>query len=442
MSARSVSVAALACAALVTMTAAAPTAPPRYPQALAANPGGTTLAFETDAGAAVSGVQIFIAAGLDRETTATSGVSALVAESIERTAVTPEGATAPLPLKDAIAARGGTLTYTVDGRSVHYYLEARTEKLAGLVALFGKALLAPDFSPHTLAAARAALGARIADLESSALSVGIQMFRRSYYSGGTAQPALGNTASIAALSSADVAAFYQANYRRAGLNASAVGGLAPGLGEALATIATGLPAGAAPAVEEKARSIPAQAPRIVAHRDIAAPWVVVGFAAPAPASHDFGAMLVLEALLSDAFERSSATTLGFVERSVGAFYLYDSTPASLVVYVNGTEVDPSLALRELLVVAKSLSLKPLGEGPLRHFKTAAEGQFVADSVSLSDRAYLLGSFGAQGLGTDSINAALDALESTTPADVQRVAKAYLQRYIVALVLPRDGTDSR
>ena len=36
-----------------------------------------------------------------------------------------------------------------------------------------------------------------------------------------------------------------------------------------------------------------------------------------------------------------------------------------------------------------------------------------------------------------MNAALDALEQTTPADVQRVAKAYLQRYIVALVLPRQ-----
>jgi predicted Zn-dependent peptidase len=62
-------------------------------------------------------------------------------------------------------------------------------------------------------------------------------------------------------------------------------------------------------------------------------------------------------------------------------------------------------------------------------------------VSLSDRAYLLGSFASQGLGTDSINAALTALEATTPADVQRVAKTYLQRYIVALVLPRQTAGS-
>jgi predicted Zn-dependent peptidase len=59
-------------------------------------------------------------------------------------------------------------------------------------------------------------------------------------------------------------------------------------------------------------------------------------------------------------------------------------------------------------------------------------------VSLSDRSYLLGTFASQGLGTDSINAALAQLENTTAADVQRVAKKYLQRYIVALVLPRQS----
>jgi len=199
-----------------------------------------------------------------------------------------------------------------------------------------------------------------------------------------------------------------------------------------------LPEGPVSAVVERAKTIPAEAPRIVAHRDVGAPWVVVGYAAPSPNSKDFGAMLLLESLLAGAFDRTSTTSLGLVEKSVGAFYLYDSTPASLVVYVNGSETDPSLALREVLVVSRSLSLKPLGPDALKHFKTAAEGEFLTDSVSLSDRSYLLGTFASQGLGTDSINAALAQLENTTAADVQRVAKKYLQRYIVALVLPRQS----
>ena len=123
------------------------------------------------------------------------------------------------------------------------------------------------------------------------------------------------------------------------------------------------------------RSIPASPPRIIARRDVGAPWVVVGFAAPAPDSRDFGAMLVLESLLSDAFERRSTTTLGSIEKSIGATYLYDTSPASLVVYVNGALVDPSMALRELLVVSHSLSQKPIGAQTARTFQGRGRGSF-------------------------------------------------------------------
>ena len=428
----------VAVVALAASLGAAPAAAPsqRYPAASATALGSLRYLAENDADAAVSGVQIFIAAGLDREAPQQNGVSALVAESLLRTPIDGE------PLREAIAGAGGSLNYTVDGRSVHYYLEGRSERLAALVRIFGRALAAPDFSSATVAAGRAALTARLAEFEGSPLSVGIQMFRRSYYTGGAGQPALGNATTLAGLGGADLTAFYRANYLRSAVTASAVGRIGSELGTALEGVADGLAPGAPAAVAEKARSIPAEAPRIVAHRDVGAPWVVVGFAAPSPNSRDFGAMLVLESLLSSAFERSSATTPGLAQRSVGAFYLYESSPASVVVYVNGQQIDPSLALREVLAVSKTLALKPLGAPALARFKTSAEGQFLTDSVDLSDRAYLLGTFASQGLGDDAINAALVALEKTTPADVQRVAKSYLQRYIVALVLPRGGSGGR
>jgi zinc protease len=416
--------------ALGALTAAAPSVSARFPTATLQDLGTAKLLGESDADAPVSGLQIFVAAGLDRETALANGEAALLAEGVLRTQV--DGT----PLRDAIAAQGGALTYTVDGRSTHYYLEGRPDNLSALVRLFARALAAPDFSPATLTASRAALTARINEYEASALASGIEMFRRSFYATGAGLPALGTTATIAGLTGADLQKFYRQTYKRAGLSLSAVGRPVPDLGDAARAVAASLLDGPVAAVSERARPIPATAPRVVAHRDVGSPWVVVGFAAPAPASRDFGAMLVLESLLSDAFERTSATTLGFMEKSVGAFYLYDASPASLVVYVNGTLVDPSLALRELLVVSKRLSLQPLQRGALQRFKAAAEGQFLTDSVSLSDRSYLLGTFAAQGLGNDSINAALDALEKTTPADVQRAARAYLQRYIVTLVLPR------
>lgn len=426
---------ALLGAALAVLTAAAPPPAQRFPAATQTVEGSATLVSENDADAPVAGIQVFFDAGLDREAANQSGVAALVADCITRTPV--DG----VPLRDAVARKGGSLDYTVDGRSVHFYIESVPGALPAEVTLFARALRAPDFSPATVTRAREALTARINDLEGNALSVALEMFRRSYYATSAGLPALGSTTGIASLSDKDLAAFFQANYRSGDVSASAAGNVPTALPSALKTLADSLPAGTPAPVESKAKPIPANAPRIVSNRDVAAPIVVVGYAAPAPGSSDFGAMLVLQSILSSAFERSSATTLGVAERSVGAFYLYDATPASLVVYVNGTRVDPTLALQKLLIAAKALSITPMSDGALKHFKTVAEGQFLMGSLSVADRSYLLGAFSSQGLGADAINAALRALDRATPADVQRVAKAYLQRYIVALVLPRQAGAS-
>ena len=421
--------------ALTALLGAAPVAPvtpaARYPVALSRTAGGAPFVQEIDADAPLAGVQIFVAAGSSREPAGQSGVAALVAECVLRTPVSG------IALKDALAASGGSITYAVDGFSTHYYIESRPAALAGLVTTFGRALSAPDFSAATLAAARTTLEGRIAESERSALSVGIAMIRRAYYSTGSGS-ALGSATTLAALGERGASAFYRSGYVRSALRVSAAGASAPAIDAALQKVATALPERALGPPGERLRPVSADGRRIVAHRDVGAPWIAVGFTAPPPNDPDFGAMLVLQMLLADAFERSSTTTLGFVERSVGAFYFYDSTPATVIVYVNGTLVDPSTALQEVLTVSKSLGSKPLGPGPLAHFKMRAEGQFLSDSVSLGDRSYLLGTLSEQGLGADPLNAALNELRATTPADIERAAKRYLQRYVVALVLPRQG----
>jgi predicted Zn-dependent peptidase len=424
----------LATAAAAALLGAAPAPALHFPKASPSFTDGTSFLTENEEDARLSGVQFFFAAGLDRQTAAQSGIAALTAASLERTPV--DG----VAVRDAIAARGGALQYTVDARETRFYLEARPDDLPAMIALFSRALAAPPFTPGTLSASRTELDARISDVEGEGISVGLEMFRRSYYGSGAGLPTLGTQASLAALGSGDVSAFFAANYRKAGFRASGVGRITPAISGAVRALAAGLGSGGSAAISLKVKPIPSNAPRIVARRDVGAPIVVVGFAAPEPASKDFGAMLILEGLLSSAFERSSATTLGQVERSVGAQYLYDGAPASLVVFVNGNRVDPSLALRELLLVSKTLAARPMGAASLRQFKTSAEGTFVTGNVTLVDRSYLLGTLAAQGLGSDPINAALAAVERTTALDVQRVAKKYLQRYIVALVLPRQSSE--
>lgn len=408
------------------------TSPVRFPAAVSSTAGSAPVFTESDTGAQLTGLQLFVGAGLGRQTAPTGGVAALAAECVLRTKV--DG----LPLREAIAAGGGSLQYSVDARSTHFYLEGLADRMPALTALLARALAAPDFSPAVVAAGRTDLVAR-ADDSANAIATGVQMFRRSYYTGAAGLPAVGTRATLSNLGPDDVKAFFAANYRRGGASLGVAGDVVPQLAAAEASLIAALPEGALPPLVTKVATIPAESPRIVARRDVGAPIVVIGFAAADPGSPDFGAMLVLQSLLSNAFERNSTTSLGLRERSVGAFYAYDATPASLVFYVNGNRADPSLAIRGLVAVAQSLAKRPLAPEVLRQYKAAAVGTFLSETVTLSDRSYMLGTFGSLGYGSDPVNAALTALDNATSADVQRAAKRYLQRYIVALVLPRQAS---
>lgn len=430
---------ALAALPLVGAAPAPPAASPvpgisamKFPAAASTALGAGRLLVENDAAAQLAGAQIFVGAGLARQSANSAGVAAVAAECVLRTPV--DG----VPLREAVAAAGGSLQYTVDARSTHFYLEGIADRMPALAVLVARAFAAPDFSAATVAASRSLLAARAADSDGNAIATGIAMFRRSYYMGPAGLPALGSRATLMNLAPSDVADFFRVNYRRGSATVSVVGNVVPAFAPAAEKIVAALPDGAVSQAPIKTNPISAQTTRIVARRDIGAPTVVVGFAAADPGSDDYGAMLILEALLSQAFEDPSTTTLGFRERSLGAFYLYDALPASMVFYVNGNRADPSIALRALLGVAQSLAKRPLAAAVLARYKAAAVGSFVNDTVTLSDRAYMLGVLSGAGFGSDPINAALAAVQRASSADVERAAKRYLQRYIVALVLPRQA----
>jgi predicted Zn-dependent peptidase len=429
--------AALALYALTALPASS--APIHYPRAVLTDVGGgLKFAAENDPDALLCGVQIFISAGLERQPANANGIAALLAEMIVRTPIPVARGAAPMSAREAAAQAGGSITYTVEGRSVHYYVEARSEKIASLVDLFSKAIGKPDLSPSNLAAARKTLIRRVGESEGNPLAVGIEMFKQSYYLNGAGMPALGSVASLERIDAADVAKFYADTYKRAGMALSAVGRVEPALTSSLRGLAAALPDGPLSPLPNTVKMLPDEnGTRIVAQRDVGAPFLVVGFAAPSPADKDFGAMLLLDALLANSFDRSATTTSSLVERTISAFYMYDSTPASFVVFVNGARVEPTLALRELLLVTESLASTPMQEDSLKRFKAQALGTLLSDTLTLADRSYLLGTLSQDGVGPDSMNAVLTALEQTTVADVQRVAKRYLQKYIVAIVLPRQ-----
>jgi predicted Zn-dependent peptidase len=402
--------------------------------------GGATIVRQDDSAASLIGVAFVVRAGLDRETMKQNGLAALVAEAIVRTPV----GTPAMPLEDAIAARGGSIRFTVDPGDVRFYVEALAADAPAVFELFRSALAAPDFSAATVRSARAALVRQIAQNQQVALQVGLDMLNAASSAQANAGlPELGTPAALAQFFANDARSFYRTYYRRGGVLVSAAGKLEALGPDTLQSLTTALPEGSTSPVTVRVPSLSGATHEIVAHRDIASPWLIAQYPAPKVDSQDFGPMLVLAAFvrrtLSDIAQVPGVVSPTFASRSVGALYAYDRVPPTLVLYVNGgLNGNPSRAFATALSVVNVLAATRL-QGSIEEFKAEAAGDFANDATTLETRAWLAAVFSRENASPDFINRAVAAIAATTPDDVQRVARRYLGNPTIALVLPR-GTN--
>jgi zinc protease len=396
--------------------------------------GSAKLYLQSDDTAMLAGLELFVSAGLDRETDQQNGLAALAAQSILTSPVNG------IALDEAVAARGGALSYAIGPQYARFYLEAPPAALGALAAMVSRVLAAPVITPATVDAARTAVIARISDDENNPVAVGIAMLRQSYYDGGAGLPTNGTTATLANFGAADVKAFVAAHYLRSSAIVTAVGRVTPPVEAAGRELATALPDGTDAMVITTSRAFAATPKRIVTQRDIGVPYVMLGFAAPSIGDKDFAAMLVLRSLLADVFDRQSATTLPAYARTVGVLYNYDTKPASLALYINGQQVEPTAGLGNVDEVLKDIADKPLTPPLLKRYKERAHGEWQIDSVSLADRAWSISNFVEKGADPDYAQTALAAIDAMTAADVQRVAQMYLRKFTVALIVPRGKSQ--
>jgi predicted Zn-dependent peptidase len=405
--------------------------------------GGVAIVRQSDPQAALVGVEVVIPAGLDRQTIRQNGLAALTAQTILQTPVTVTGAS-PVALERAITASGGSIRFAIDPDNVHFYVEALAQDAPAVLAMFRQALTTPDFAPATVVDARTALSTKLAQssqYSQYALQVGVDMLNQASAAQANAGfPALGTRTSLAQLVPSDAATFYRTYYRRGGAVVSAVGRLdALGVTD-LSSLASALPDGTTSAVATRVAPLEGASREVIAHRDIAAPWLVAQYPAPDVASRDFGPMLVLSAFLrrtlSDIAQVPGVVSPTFMSRAVGADYAYDRAPAHLVLYVNGGIGNPTRTFATALSIVSVLAATRL-QGSIDQFKAQAAGDFATGATTLETRAWLAAVFARGDASPDFLNRALQAISNTTPSDVQRVARLYLGNPTIALVLPRD-----
>ncbi len=399
--------------------------------------GGVTTITQLDTSAPLLHVVYVVRAGLDRQALSQNGLAALTAQTIVNTPVNG------VALGDAVAAAGGSISFTVDPSDVRFQIEALPQDADKVLKLVQTALATPAFDPATVRSARDRLITRIAENQQIALQVGLDMLSSTLASSANAGlPQLGIPASLAQLGPDDVRAFYNTYYKRGGSYVSAAGridALSAGVLDQLGTI---LPDGSTNPVSVKLPKLEGASRQLVAQRDISAPWLIAQYGAPNVASKDFGPMLVLAAFmqrtLSDMADVPGVVSETYASHAVGAVYQYENSQPNLVLYVNGGIGNPNRSFSTALSIASILATTKL-EGSIDEFKTMASGDFISSTNSLEARAWLAVVYDQNGAEPDYLGRTLDAISQTTAADLQRVARSYLGNPTIALVLPREDS---
>ena len=417
---------------------------------LALNLSGTAFAAappvyeHADAAIPLAEISLWVPAGVDRESSDAGGLAALTAQTILHTMVTVPGGS-PQVLGDAVADGGAAVTVTVTTRGARYALTGPPESLPPLAGLLAAAIAA-DPTAAAVTDARTALDAEIAEETQVPILAGLDALRGAYYVDGSARPQFGTAASLAQLGVADVRRFRDAWYTSAGAFAATVGPVGPATQNAARQLVTALAAphaAGAPSAqpEQKTRAFGNDPRRIVIRRDVASPYVVVGFAAPAMGDADFAAALVVRSLLTDTFTSRENSPFPALGHASGAIYAFDVAPAQFALWIDGARIEPAAGLAAMSTLLESAAKSPLSAAALGRAKSSARGEWLLDAASLDDRSEQMVSALDLGLPADAPDVVPAAIAAVTAADVQRVAKRWFSKFDIALITPREGTGN-
>jgi zinc protease len=398
-------------------------------------PNGVILADQPSGDLPLVGAQIFLPAGLAQQPSGKAGVAAIAAQVVLQTPV--EGSAT---LADVVRQVGGSITYTLDPLDTRFYLECRVGDFPRLVHDLRSALGHPDLS--RVAAVRETTLTQATNAAQNPLEATYLMVRQVNYSGtGFAFPDEGDPLTVARIVPSDVAAF-AASYQHAnGTIVAVVGLVTPAALDAVRRdFGTFTPEPVAPPPSPAAI---ARLHQVVAHRQVPAPWVAIAYQAPDQYSADFAAMLVIEALLGSggdihAFTFTSDTPLP--DDYVGAYYQYEAQPGSMIVFMGGESANLDQSVRDLETGIARLRGENLSPQLIEEGKKLALGAYYLSANTLRDQAWLLGRSAASPQGVAFENLVPQRILAVSAADIQRVARRYLTRETIAIVLPRQESQ--
>ena len=397
-------------------------------------PNGVIIASQPSADVPLIGAQVFVPAGLVQQPAGKAGIASVTGSLVLRTKV--EGG---VTLAQEARLAGGSVSFTLDPLDTRYYLECHQADFPRLLHDLRVALSHPDVSQ--LAAQRTHTIASASELTQNPLEAAYAMIRQVRYRGtGFALPDQGSAVTVDSLSRADVTGFVTSYTRGSGTIVALEGAVTQQLIAAVSREFESLPA-SSPAPPAPSPNPVVRLHQIVAHRNVSAPLVAVAYEAPSQYSSDFASMLVIEALLGsggDVHSFNYASNELAPQDFIGAYYQYEVSPGSMIVFLGGANENIDQSMRDLQTGIARLRGDNISATLISEAKTTALGDYFLSVTRFDDLAWLLGRSAASPEGLAFENNVPQRIMAVRAADIQRVARRYLTKETVAVVLPSAG----
>lgn len=281
-----------------------------------------------------------------------------------------------------------------------------------------------------------------ASTESKFNTIYDQLLLSLYGDSGYGNPDLGTIESMEALSLSDIEEFYAQHYVPENMVIVVVGNINAELMAARLSTSLGVLESQDLPIEHGSRSsVVSGTSTVTVERDDAnLAWLVMGFPGPAISDEDYAAMKILNSIVGSGSSSRMFTILRDQQGlaySVGSFFPSRAGNSHLAVYAIVLPDYREQVADEILNILYDIRDNGITEEELGLAIRRELGDFILGHETAEERAFDLGWYAMLGAGPEVGTDYPSRVEAVTAEDIQRVASAYLETYVVSVLYPPE-----
>jgi len=427
-------------------------------------PNGITLLTRTDHTSPRVAISLLVRAGAANETEATAGwrrllTDAMLRASLRSPAPSTGGASAAnartaVEMQRAAEVAGGSIGAIVSDDFIEFWGAGTSADASQLMDLVLALAWQPRLADKDIDGARQRLLARIDDEADVVALRAVAALHSQLYRDARGElaayglPSGGTAESLAAVTNQEIRDLHNTYFRSGRFVVSVVGDVdVKALRARLGKIATG----GGPALVATG-TVPyfqppnvAQPPLVVRQMQTPSAWVFISYSVAGFSSGDEPALRVLAAVLGESSRARlprrllSKSLLPDMSGAVALQAVVQFTPrrfaSEIVAFAQTGTQNVDAVKNAILDEVSKLRDKPVSASELETAKRYVRGAWAVEREGLRERAFQAAFAAAAGGAPDTTWP--DRVATVTAADVQRVARKYLQAYAVALIMPEE-----